>query len=113
MERQNNDPDIPVPSEGKEYIIFTVHFSYNTGEPDEISLMENVASLQSLSFYFTLPGETDNAENMTSYLEDSIYNRTVKKGESISGKIAFLYDENGEGPLVFAGYGNSVRLLIA
>ncbi len=113
LEMQNNDPDIPVPSEGKEYIIFTVHFSYNTGEPDEISLMENVASLQSLSFYFALPGETDNAENMTSYLEDSIYNRTVKKGESISGKIAFLYDENGEGPLVFVGYGNSVRLLIA
>lgn len=113
LEMQNNNSDVPVPSAGKEYIIFTVCFSYNTGEPDEITLMENIASLQSLSFYFALLGETENAENMTSYLNDSIYNRTIKKGESISGKVAFLYNENGEGPLVFVGYGNSVNLSIA
>ena len=110
LEIQNSKPDVPAPSSGKEYVIFTIYFAYDSGEVDEISLGENVASSQFFSFYFALPGENANAENMTSYLEDSIYTKSLNKGESITGKVAFLNDENANGPLVFVGYGNSVML---
>ncbi|HJC23184.1 MAG TPA: hypothetical protein H9761_05705 [Candidatus Eisenbergiella merdavium] len=101
---------LQAPEKGKEYIIITIYMEYNAGEVEEISLQENIASLKAFAFYFELPEERENAEDVTGCLENSLYNYSLKVGESITGKIAFLHNETENGPLVFVGYGNTVEL---
>ena len=98
--------DLSAPGEGEEYIVITIGVSYDEGEAEELALYENIASLPSAALYFAMPGAYGNAENLTSLLPDSIYNCTLKAGESVSARAAFLHG-TGEGePLVFAGFDN-------
>lgn len=104
-----NDPQLPPPEEGKEYIVITVQVSYDEGEAEELRMYENIASLPSASQYFAMTGSYGNAENLTATLPDSIYNCVIKAGERAEGRAAFLHGTGENEPLIFAGFEQVVR----
>ena len=100
--------NLAVPKDDEEYIIVTFKISYDEGGADEIYLAENHASLQSASLYFALSNGDSNAEDMTEYLPDSVYNLRIAKGDSAQGSVAFLHKKDSIEPLYFLGFNNSI-----
>lgn len=97
---RKDKPDIPDAPKDMEYVIITVNVSYDEGDPDELSLAENQASLDAAKQYFSL----GNSEDVTNYLDNSIYNMSVKKGESVQGDLAFIRKKGSNDPLGFWGF---------
>lgn len=103
---------ITPPDENEEYIIVTFNVSYDEGETEELSMIENRASLVSASLYFALSNSHSNAQDVTSYLDNSIYDIVLAKGESAKGAVAFLQEKDNTEPLVFVGFEQIVRFYI-
>lgn len=95
-----------------EYIIVTFDITYNEGNLDEIYLAENDSTLQSAKLKFSLSDGDSNAEDVTSYLENSIYNLVIQKGETGQGAVAFLHKKDSTEPLWFSGFGNTVSFAL-
>ena len=105
---------IPIPRDGSEYILITVNVTYDDGELEKLDFVENYpTSWAAARVAFHLPPNAySNAENMTSFLENSIWNHTIAKGSSISGEIAFLQDIGNTQPLYFEGYNQTITFQI-
>lgn len=110
---QSSNTELSQPSDGMEYIIVTMYITYDEGEPDVLDLSENNASLASERRLFALSNGDSNAEPMTSALNNSIYNLTIKKGESKQGAVAFLHKADSTEPLTFIGFGNVIKFNIS
>ena len=106
---QAHNSDITSPNENEEYIIATFNVSYDSGEIEELYMMENRASLEQAGLYFTLSNGQSNANDVTSYLNNSIYDITLTKGQSAQGAVAFLQEKGNTEPLVFVGFEQTVR----
>lgn len=104
--------DITPPGDNEEYIITTFHISYDEGEIEELDMMENRASLATAGLYFALSNSSSNAQDVTSYLDNSIYDIVLAKGESTIGAVAFLQEKDNTEPLVFVGFEQIVRFYI-
>lgn len=104
--------DITPPNDNEEYIIATFHISYDEGEIEELDMMENRASLATAGLYFALSNSSSNAQDVTSYLDNSIYDIVLTKGESAQGAVAFLQEKDNTEPLVFVGFEQIVRFYI-
>ena len=98
---------IEKPEEDMEYVIATFKVSYEEGEIDEIYMEENRGSLMSAGLYFALSNGESNAEDVTSYLADNIYNLVLAKGKSEQGSVAFLHKKDSIEPLYFVGFNNT------
>ena len=109
---QKYNAAITPPDENEEYIIVTFHISYDEGEIEELDMMENRASLAAAGLYFALSNSHSNAQDMTSYLDNSIYDIVLAKGESAQGAVAFLQEKGNTEPLVFVGFEQIVRFYI-
>lgn len=105
---QSNQADLPQPDNGMEYIVITLNVTYNDGKADCLDLSENDASLASEKTLFVLSNGDSNAEPMTDYLSNSIYNLSLKKGESGQGAVAFLHKADSTEPLNLIGFGNII-----
>ena len=104
--------DIRLPGENEEYIIITLNITYDEGEPEELFMMENRASLEEAGLYFSLPNSEGNADDVTSYLTNNIYNVSILKGQNAQGAIAFLQEKGNVQPLYFVGFENIVDFRI-
>lgn len=103
-----SNPETPKPTDNKEYVVATFTVTYEEGEVDEIYMEENRGSLMSAGLYFALSNGDSNAEDVTYYLSDRIYNLVIVKGGSATGSIAFLRDKGSVEPLYFVGFNNTV-----
>ena len=106
---QEYNSDIASPNENEEYIIVTFNVSYDSGEIEELYMMENRASLEQAGLYFALSNGQSNAYDVTSYLSNSIYDILLTKGQSAQGAVAFLQTKGNTEPLVFVGFEQTVR----
>ena len=106
---QEYNSDITPPNENEEYIIVTFNVSYDSGEIEELYMMENRASLEQAGLYFALSNGQSNANDVTSYLSNSIYDISLTKGQSAQGAVAFLQEKGNTEPLVFVGFEQTVR----
>ena len=106
---QEYNSDMTSPNENEEYIIVTFNVSYDSGEIEELYMMENSASLEQAGLYFVLSNDQSNANDITSYLSNSIYDITFTKGQSAQGAVAFLQTKGNTEPLVFIGFEQTVR----
>ena len=106
--------EISAPEDGSEYALISVTVTYDDGEPDTLDFVENYpASLASARVAFHLsPNASTNAQDMTAFLENPIWNQTLTKGGTISGDILFLQDVGNTQPLYFEGYGQAVTFAI-
>ena len=109
---QEYNANITPPDDNEEYIIVTFHISYDEGEIEELDMMENRASLAAAGLYFALSNSHSNAQDVTSYLNNSIYDIVLAKGESAQGAVAFLQEQDNSEPLVFVGFEQMVRFCI-
>ena len=109
---QGYNPDITLSNENEEYIIVTFNVSYDSGEIEELYMMENRASLEQAGLYFALSNGQSNANDVTSYLSNSIYDISLVKGQSGQGAVAFLQEKGNTEPLVFVGFEQTVRFNI-
>ena len=109
---QGYDANITPANEGEEYIIVTFNVLYDRGEIEELSMAENRASLQSAGLYFALSNGKSNANDVTSCLDNSIYDISLTKGQSAQGAVAFLQEKGNTEPLVFVGFEQIVRFEI-
>lgn len=109
---QEYNADITPPDDNEEYIIVTLHISYDEGEIEELDMMENRASLAAAGLYFALSNSHSNAQDVTSYLDNIIYDIVLTKGESAQGAVAFLQEKGNAEPLVFVGFEQIVRFYI-
>lgn len=103
------NPDIAKPQEGMEYVVATIHVSYDEGEAETLYLAKNEASLQSAKLYFTLPSEGINGEDMTESVADGIYYLELQKGQSGEGLVVFLHNIGGQETLYFTGFENVIQ----
>lgn len=107
----NNAPsDIP---EDKEYIIITFDITYNDGVADEINMTKNVCTLQCAKLHFNHANSDGNAEDVTEYLADNIYNLAIAKGCTGQGAVAFLHSKDSREPLYFSGFSNIISFSLA
>lgn len=110
---QSSNSNLPKPDNGMEYIIVTFNVSYDNGEADTLDMSENEASLVSERRVFALSNGDSNAEQVTANLDNSIYNLSIKKGESGQGAVAFLHKADSTEPLNFIGFGNIIKFNVA
>lgn len=110
---QSSNSNLPKPDNGMEYIIVTIHVTYDNGEVDTLDMSENEASLVSERRVFALSNGNSNAEQVTANLDNSIYNLSIKKGESGQGAVAFLHKADSAEPLNFIGFSNIIKFNIA
>ena len=110
---QEYNSDITSPNENEEYIIATFNVSYDSGEIEELYMMENRASLEQARLYFALSNGQSNAYDVTSYLSNSIYDISLTKGQSAQGTVAFLQEKGNTEPLVFVGFEQIVKFNIS
>lgn len=110
---------LPLPEQGKEYILVTVKVTYEDGELDMLHFAENYpASWEAARVYFNIPHENSNTEDVTHELPnciwgpDSIGERNLLKGESITGDVAFLQDVGNTEPLYFVGYNQVITFQV-
>lgn len=110
---------LPAPETGKEYIFVTVKVTYEDGDLETLNFMENYpASWEAARVHFGISNENSNTEDVTQELANSIWGsnpfseRPLRKGESISGDVAFLQDVGNTQPLCFEGYGQVVKFQI-
>ena len=106
--------EVSAPEDGSEYALISVTVTYDDGEPDTLDFVENYpASLASARVAFHLPPNAfTNAQDMTAFLNNPIWNQTLTKGGTISGDILFLQDVGNTQPLYFEGYGQTVTFAI-
>ncbi len=106
--------EVSAPEDGSEYALISVTVTYDDGEPDTLDFVENYpASLASARVAFHLPpNASTNAQDMTAFLNNPIWNQTLTKGGSISGDILFVQDVGNTQPLYFEGYGQAVTFAI-
>ena len=110
---QEYDTNITSPNEKEEYIIVNFNVSYDSGEIEELYMMENRASLEQAGLYFALSNGQSNAYDVTSYLSNSIYDISLTKGQSAQGAAAFLQEKGNTEPLVFVGFEQIVKFNIS
>ena len=110
---------LPEPEQGKEYILVTVKVTYEDGDLETLNFCENYpASWDAAIVFFNIPNENSNTEDVTRQLPNCIWGpdeykgRTLSKGESITGDVAFLQDVGNTEPLYFAGYNQVVTFQI-
>lgn len=109
---QGYDTNITQPNEKEEYIIVNFNVSYDSGEIEELNMLENRASLEQAGLYFALSNGQSNAYDVTSYLSNSIYDISLTKGQSAQGAAAFLQEKGNTEPLVFVGFEQIVKFNI-
>jgi hypothetical protein len=95
-----------------ECIIITLEVTYNSGDAEELFMAENDASLQSAKLKFTLSNGDSNAEDVTMYLNDSIYDLSIQNGSSDRGSVAFLRKKGSNEPLYFSGFNSTISFMI-
>lgn len=105
--------EVKKPEEGQEYLIVTFNVSYDAGEADELFMSENRGSLESGRLYFALSNGESNAEEVTEYLDNSIYELSIAKGESKQGAVAFLHKKDSLEPLNFIGFNKVIHFEIS
>ena len=110
---QEYDTNITPPNEKEEYIIVNFNVLYDSGEIEELYMMENRASLEQAGLYFTLSNGQSNAYDVTSYLSNSIYDISLTKGQGAQGAVAFLQEKGNTEPLVFVGFEQIVQITIS
>ena len=110
---------LPVPEQGKEYILVTVKVTYEDGDVNTFQFAENYpASWVAARVHFNIPNENSNTEDVTRQLPNCIWGpdeykgRTLSKGESITGDVAFLQDVGNTEPLYFVGYNQVIEFQI-
>lgn len=110
---------VPTPEEGKEYILVTLKVTYEDGGLESLDFMENYpASWAAARVHFNLPNEYSNTEDVTHALAHSIWGpdpfaqRPLKRGESVTGDVAFLQNQGNTQPLYFEGYGQVVEFQV-
>ena len=110
---------LPVPEQGKEYILVTVKVTYEDGDLNTFQFVENYpASWAAARVHFNIPNENSNTEDVTRQLPNCIWGpeefegRTILKGESITGDVAFLQDVGNTEPLYFEGYNQVIKFQI-
>ena len=110
---------LPVPEQGKEYILVTVKVTYEDGDVNTFQFAENYpASWDAALVFFNIPNENSNTEDVTRQLPNCIWGpdeykgRTLSKGESITGDVAFLQDVGNTEPLYFVGYNQVIEFQI-
>ena len=109
---------LPVPEQGKEYILVTVKVTYEDGDLETLNFYENYpASWAAARVHFLIPCENSNSfiQDVTSHLPNCIWGpdefegRTLSKGESITGDVAFLLNVGNTAPLCFEGYNQVIK----
>lgn len=110
---------LPIPAAGKEYILLALKVTYEDGALDTFNFYENYpASLAAARIHFDIPNEKSNSVDVTHDLPNSIWGPdpftgySLKKGESISGEIAFVQDIGNTQPLYFEGYSQVITFQI-
>lgn len=82
--------------------------SYNKGPWEELNLEETHGTDPLGKHFFFLAYATD----MTEYVQDRIYDKTIKKGGKVDGNVAFLTTVDNTWPLAFFGYGEKIGFAI-
>jgi hypothetical protein len=95
-----------------ECIIITLEVTYNSGDAEELFMAENDASLQYAKLKFTLSNGDSNAEDVTMYLNDSIYDLSIPNGSSDRGSVAFIRKKGSNEPLYFSGFNSTISFTI-
>lgn len=112
---------LPAPEQGKEYILVTVRVTYEDGDLETLYFVENYpASWAAARVHFLIPCENSNSfiKDVTRQLPNCIWGpdefegRTLSKGESITGDVAFLLNVGNTAPLYFEGYNQVVTFQI-
>jgi hypothetical protein len=106
------DGDMVGVTDDMECIIITLEVTYNSGDAEELFMAENDASLQSAKLKFTLSNGDSNAEDVTMYLNDSIYDLSIPNGSSDRGSVAFLRKKGSNEPLYFSGFNSTISFMI-
>lgn len=107
-----NNPNLPEPEPGMEYIVITFNITYESGEADMLVFEESNSSLDSAKLFFYLSNGDSNAEQLTTLLPDNIYNLSLEKGSTGTGAVAFLHSADSNEPLKFVGFGNTLEFAI-
>lgn len=102
---------IKEPDENEEYIIAIFDILYDDGEFEELSMEKNKDAMENSGLYFYLSNSRSEAEDMTAYLEDNIYNISLTQGQIAQGSVAFLQEKGNEEPLYFIGFGKKESFL--
>lgn len=102
---------LPAPEQGKEYILVTVKVTYEDGDLETLNFVENYpASWAAARVHFNIPNDNSNTEDVTYNLVNPIWGpdpfegRSLTKGESVTGDVAFLQEIGNKQPLYFVGY---------
>lgn len=112
---------LPAPEQGKEYILVNVKVTYEDGDLETLYFVENYpASWAAARVHFLIPCENSNSfiKDVTRQLPNCIWGpdefegRTLSKGESITGDVAFLLNVGNTAPLYFEGYNQVVTFQI-
>lgn len=110
---------LPAPERGKEYIIVTVKVTYEDGDLETLDFVENYpASLAAARVHFNIPNENSNTEDVTYHLANPIWGpdplegRSLKKGESVTGDVAYLQETGNKQPLYFEGFNQVISFQI-
>jgi hypothetical protein len=106
------DGDMVEVTDDMECIIITLEVTYNSGDAEELFMAENDVSLQSAKLKFTLSNGDSNAEDVTMYLNDSIYDLSIPNGSSDRGSVAFLRKKGSNEPLYFSGFNSTISFMI-
>lgn len=107
-----SDMNVEQADENEEYVIVTFNITYNEGEVDNIFFEQSTASLESARLYFALSNGSSNAEDVSGYLSNNVYNLIISKGECAQGAVAFLREKNSNEPLYFVGFGKILQFKI-
>lgn len=102
---EENSKVLPGLREGEEYILVTLAVTYVDGGAETLYMAENIGSLSAANLSFSLVDDGSNATNLTAYLDESIYECELKKGETAKGSVAFIHEAGGSSSLVFRGFG--------
>lgn len=110
---------LPVPEQGKEYILVTVKVTYEDGDLETLNFVENYpASWAAARVHFNISNENSNTEDVTYNLENPIWGpepfegRSLRKGKSVTGDVAFLQEIGNKQPLYFEGYNQVISFQI-
>ena len=112
---------LPEPEQGQEYILVNVKVTYEDGDLETLYFAENYpASWAAARVHFLIPCENSNSfiKDVTRQLPNCIWGpdefegRTLSKGESITGDVAFLQDVENTAPLYFEGYNQVISFQI-
>lgn len=107
-----NNPNLPAPEPGVEYIVITFNITSESGEADMLVSEESNAALDAAKLFFYLSNGGSNAEQLTTLLPDNIYNLSFKKRSTVTGSVAFLHSTDSNEPLKFVGFGSTLVFAI-